>query len=98
MNHSPILVLGATGKTGRRIVERLLDKGHAVRKGSRQSDPPFAWGDRSNWDAVLEVEGDEPRLLQQGSLALMPHGTGHCVRSSPEADTEPRGRNARRST
>ena len=37
----------------------------------------------------LEVEGAEPRLLQQGSLALMPHGTGHCIRSSPEADSEP---------
>lgn len=31
----------------------------------------------------LEVEGDEPRLLQQGSLALVPHGNGHCIRSSP---------------
>lgn len=37
----------------------------------------------------LEVEGDEPRLLQQGSLALVPHGTGHCIRSSPTADSEP---------
>jgi len=30
----------------------------------------------------LEIEGDEPRLLQQGSMALVPHGTGHRVRSS----------------
>ncbi len=52
MNH-PILVLGATGKTGRRIVQRLSEKGHAVRKGSRQSDPPFDWGDQSTWDAAL---------------------------------------------
>jgi uncharacterized protein YbjT (DUF2867 family) len=52
MNH-PILVLGATGKTGRRIVQRLSEKGHAVRRGSRQSDPPFDWSDRSTWDAVL---------------------------------------------
>ncbi len=37
----------------------------------------------------LEVEGEEPRLLQQGSLALVPHGNGHCVRSNPEADAEP---------
>ncbi|MEA3411157.1 MAG: AraC family transcriptional regulator [Pseudomonadota bacterium] len=37
----------------------------------------------------LEVEGDEPRLLQQGSLALVPHGTGHCIRSSPTAEVEP---------
>jgi len=37
----------------------------------------------------LEVEGAEPRLLQQGSLALVPHGTGHCIRSGPKADAEP---------
>ena len=54
MNHSPILILGATGKTGRRIVRRLSEKGHAVRKGSRQSDPPFDWGDQGTWDAVLD--------------------------------------------
>ncbi len=30
MNHSPLLILGATGKTGRRIVQRLSEKGHAV--------------------------------------------------------------------
>ncbi len=48
------LVLGATGKTGRRIVQRLSEKGHAVRNGSRQSDPPFDWDDQSTWDAVLD--------------------------------------------
>ena len=48
------LVLGATGKTGRRVVQRLSEKGHAVRNGSRQSDPPFDWDDQSNWDTVLD--------------------------------------------
>lgn len=37
----------------------------------------------------LEVKGAEPRLLQQGSLALVPHGAGHLIRSGPEADAEP---------
>lgn len=37
----------------------------------------------------LEIEGAEPRLLQQGSLALVPHGAGHCLRSGPQADAEP---------
>ena len=37
----------------------------------------------------LEVEGAEPRLLQQGSLALVPHGTGHRLRSGSTADAEP---------
>ena len=37
----------------------------------------------------LEVEGEEPRLLQQGSLALVPHGHGHCIRSSPGGELVP---------
>jgi len=37
----------------------------------------------------LEVDGEEPRLLQQGSLALVPHGNGHRIRSNLSADTEP---------
>jgi len=37
----------------------------------------------------LEVDGEEPRLLQQGSLTLMPHGNGHCIRSSQTANTKP---------
>ena len=47
------LVLGATGKTGRRVVQRLLERGCAVRRGSRRSDPPFDWDDQSSWDAAL---------------------------------------------
>lgn len=35
----------------------------------------------------LEVEGAEPCLLQRGSLALVPHGAGHLIRS--ELDVEP---------
>ena len=54
MNNSPILVIGSTGKTGRRIVQRLSEKGHAVRGGSRQSEPSFDWGNQSGWDAVLD--------------------------------------------
>lgn len=37
----------------------------------------------------LEVEGEEPHLLQQGSLALVPHGNGHIVRSHPRENTLP---------
>jgi uncharacterized protein YbjT (DUF2867 family) len=48
------LVLGATGKTGRRIVQRLSDKSLPVRKGSRQADPSFDWNDPSSWNRVLD--------------------------------------------
>ena len=51
--HDPILVLGATGKTGRRVAERLQAAGLAVRLGSRGATPAFDWEDRSSWAAAL---------------------------------------------
>lgn len=47
------LVLGATGKTGRRIVERLSARGMSVRAGSRAGLPPFDWEDRETWAPAL---------------------------------------------
>jgi uncharacterized protein YbjT (DUF2867 family) len=46
-------VLGGTGKTGRRVVERLSTWGLPVRVGSRSAAPPFDWGDTSTWAPVL---------------------------------------------
>ena len=48
------LVLGATGKTGSRVVRRLADRGLPVRAGSRAATPAFDWEDRSTWAAALE--------------------------------------------
>ena len=48
-----ILILGATGKTGRRIAQRLQAADVPVRLGSRGADPAFDWEDRSTWEAVL---------------------------------------------
>jgi uncharacterized protein YbjT (DUF2867 family) len=50
----PVLVLGATGKTGRRVAQRLLARGVPVRPGSRSADPPFDWDDRATWAPALE--------------------------------------------
>lgn len=47
------LVLGGTGKTGRRVAERLLARELPVRIGSRAGDPPFDWQDRATWAPVL---------------------------------------------
>ncbi|AVT35867.1 NmrA family transcriptional regulator [Plantactinospora sp. BB1] len=50
------LVLGGTGKTGRRVAERLTARGVPVRVGSRSGRPPFDWWDRSTWaDAIRGV-------------------------------------------
>ena len=52
-SEKPILVLAATGKTGRRVVQRLEAQGHQVRKGSRSAEIPFEWSDESTWPPVL---------------------------------------------
>jgi len=48
------LVLGGTGKTGRRVAERLNDRGVATRIASRSANPSFDWNEQSTWDAVLD--------------------------------------------
>jgi uncharacterized protein YbjT (DUF2867 family) len=48
------LVLGGSGKTGRRIVERLQARHILVRVGSRTAEPPFNWEDPSTWGRALE--------------------------------------------
>jgi uncharacterized protein YbjT (DUF2867 family) len=55
--HEPTLVLGGTGKIGRRVVERLTALGLPVRIGSRSGDPPFDWDDRSTWAPALQGVG-----------------------------------------
>jgi uncharacterized protein YbjT (DUF2867 family) len=48
------LVLGGTGKTGRRIAARLTARGVATRIGSRSAAPPFDWNDEATWDPCLQ--------------------------------------------
>ena len=38
---------------------------------------------------LLEVDGREPCELRQGSLALLPHGIGHTIRSDTSSDVSP---------
>ncbi|MEE4255352.1 MAG: NAD(P)H-binding protein [Desulfuromusa sp.] len=49
-----ILVLGGTGKTGRRISERLKAKGVPIRVGSRSALPSFDWNNPKTWDDCLK--------------------------------------------
>ena len=48
------LVLGGTGKTGRRVAERLVNRGVETRIASRSANPAFDWNDQGGWRAVLE--------------------------------------------
>ncbi|MDV7144977.1 NmrA family NAD(P)-binding protein [Tropicimonas sp. TH_r6] len=54
MTAKPILVLGATGKTGARIAARLDAMGLPVRRGSRNATIPFDWSAPEGWGAVLD--------------------------------------------
>jgi uncharacterized protein YbjT (DUF2867 family) len=50
----PVLVVGATGKTGRRVVDRLRNHGVTVRAGSRSGDTRFDWEIPESWGPALQ--------------------------------------------
>ncbi len=57
-NHTkPTLVISSTGKTGRRVAERLDARGVPTRGGSRSAAPPFDWEDRDTWADALDGAG-----------------------------------------
>jgi len=49
----PILVLGASGKTGRRVTDRLTAAGRPVRAASRSGETRFDWDDQVTWAPAL---------------------------------------------
>ncbi|MEU6892458.1 NAD(P)H-binding protein [Streptomyces sp. NPDC046557] len=48
------LVIGGTGKTGRRVAEKLSAQSLPVRVGSRSGEPAFDWNDPDTWVPALE--------------------------------------------
>ncbi|HWD43748.1 MAG TPA: NmrA family transcriptional regulator, partial [Actinomycetota bacterium] len=53
----PILALGGTGKSGRRVAQRLRALGRPVRIGTPASTPSFDWSDPATWPAALDGVG-----------------------------------------
>ena len=53
LNPGITLVTGGTGKTGRRVAERLQARGRRIRIGSRSGNPAFDWSDQGTWPAAL---------------------------------------------
>jgi uncharacterized protein YbjT (DUF2867 family) len=49
-----ILVIGGTGKTGRRVAERLEARGVPIRIGTPSKNPPFDWLDQSTWAPAVQ--------------------------------------------
>lgn len=80
------LVMGATGKTGRRVAERLKARNLPVRIGSRSGQPPFDWADPATWPpAVRDVAAIYvtyyPDLAAPGASDAIRSFTGLAVKS-----------------
>ncbi|WP_157017442.1 Rossmann-fold NAD(P)-binding domain-containing protein [Mesorhizobium xinjiangense] len=54
-NSKPVLVIGGTGKTGRRVAQRLAERDQAVRIGSRAAEPAFDWNNAATWRGALDA-------------------------------------------
>src|ERR687895_346798 len=89
-NHTePTLIIGGTGKTGRRVAERIGQRGSPTRIGSRPPDPPFDWENSDTWAGALEGAGAAyisyyPDIAIPGAVeavtALAATGMEHGVR------------------
>ncbi|MFK7758602.1 MAG: NAD(P)H-binding protein [Phycisphaerales bacterium] len=64
-----VLVIAANGKTGRRVVPLLEERGVRVRRGSRSSIPVFDWGSRDTWREAL-AGMDAVYVVYQPDLAV----------------------------
>ncbi|WP_051892145.1 MULTISPECIES: NAD(P)H-binding protein [Arenibacter] len=68
-NMNNILVIGATGKTGQKVVKRLSEAGHNVRIGSRSATPAFDWENPETWSQSMEGM-DKVYITFQPDLAV----------------------------
>ncbi|MBL7498100.1 NAD(P)H-binding protein [Frankia sp. CNm7] len=89
MPEHPILVTGATGKSGRRVVSRLRAKGLPVRAAARNGEHLFDWTDSCSWDAVLKgvrsiyvVQLDGTKLVRPFIERAVRHGAQRIVLAS----------------
>ena len=68
-----VLVLGGSGKTGRRIATMLEANGVPVRLGSRSAAPSFDWNNEGGWDDCLA--GVEAAYINYAPDLAMPGAT-----------------------
>jgi uncharacterized protein YbjT (DUF2867 family) len=76
LHNTTTLVLGGTGKTGRRVADRLVSRDLAPRIGSRSGEPPFDWDDRGTWTPALGNVGSVylsyyPDLAVEGAVSAV---------------------------
>jgi len=68
-NQNNILVIGGTGKTGRKVATKLTELGHKVRIGSRSATPAFDWDNSETWTEALQGM-DKVYITFQPDLAV----------------------------
>jgi uncharacterized protein YbjT (DUF2867 family) len=86
MKEETILILGGTGKTGRRIAQKLNQMGKTIRIGSRSAQPSFDWSNPNGWAAVLEgIEKVyitfQPDLAVPGALQAIERFTAEALKA-----------------
>lgn len=69
MKKDTFLIIGGTGKTGRKVVDSLQLLNQNVKIGSRSSQPAFDWNNAENWEDVLEGV-DKMYITYQPDLAV----------------------------
>ena len=69
MRKDTFLIIGGTGKTGRKVVDSLQLLNQNVRIGSRSSEPAFDWNNSETWEAALEGV-DKMYITYQPDLAV----------------------------
>ncbi|MFF8670024.1 NAD(P)H-binding protein [Streptomyces sp. NPDC015242] len=96
MSEQPILVTGATGKSGRRVAGRLRAAGLPVRAASRNGEHAFDWTDRGTWDAALDgvravyiVQLDGTKLVRPFVERAVRHGVRRIVLASGRGIDDP---------
>ncbi|MBT1698050.1 NAD(P)H-binding protein [Fulvivirgaceae bacterium PWU4] len=81
-----ILVLGANGKTGGRIVQRLTTLGWPVQSAARSTTPRFDWDDSTTWAPVLQnihsvYISFQPDLAMPGAVKTVKQFAAAAVKS-----------------
>ncbi|WP_447008715.1 NAD(P)H-binding protein [Saccharothrix sp. DSM 118769] len=89
MSDQPILVTGATGKSGSRVVKQLRAQGRPVRAAARHGEHVFDWTDSGTWDAALEGAQSAYIVQLDGTMLVRPfvelavkHGVRRIVLAS----------------
>lgn len=74
----PVLVLGGYGKTGKRVIARLQDRGQGALVASRSTNPSFDWNKPDGWAELLSNVGAvyityQPDLAVPGAVEAVGH-------------------------